>query len=236
MMAVAKNPAFAKKAGIPQRVGADFMKADKGRKFAKGGDMAKKMPPFMGKETKAEEAKEKKVKAGSFALYKKGEKAEGVHGKSGMEKPTKYAKGGGCELKGKTKAFAMGGMPVGMARNAMPQSPMGDESMPRRGGLFRGIKERVAQRVAPQPMPQQRGGLSNMSPEAKSKIGDALAKMMGGVRSTGAKTMASRGGAGFNAPDLSGDDVYGAKKGGSVKTFAKGGGCEIKGKTKGRMI
>ena len=75
-----------------------------------------------------------------------------------------------------------------------------------------------------------------MSPEAKSKIGDALAKMMGGVRATGAKTMASRGGTGFNAPDLSGDEVYGAKKGGCVKKFAKGGGCEVKGKTKGRMI
>ena len=72
-------------------------------KFTKGGDMAKKMPPFMGKESKAEEAKEKKVKAGSFALYKKGEKAEGIHGKSGMEKPTKYAKGGGIESKGKTR-------------------------------------------------------------------------------------------------------------------------------------
>lgn len=39
MAAVAKNPAFAKKAGVPQSVGQDFLNADKGRKFAKGGDM-----------------------------------------------------------------------------------------------------------------------------------------------------------------------------------------------------
>ena len=39
MAAVAHNPAFAKKAGVPQSVGKDFNKADKGRKFAKGGDM-----------------------------------------------------------------------------------------------------------------------------------------------------------------------------------------------------
>jgi len=39
MAAVANNPAFAKKAGVPQSVGAEFMKADKGRKFAKGGEM-----------------------------------------------------------------------------------------------------------------------------------------------------------------------------------------------------
>jgi len=40
MAAVAKNPAFAKKAGVPSSVGQDFLNADKGRKFAKGGEMA----------------------------------------------------------------------------------------------------------------------------------------------------------------------------------------------------
>ena len=39
MNAVAHNPAFAKKAGVPQSVGKDFSNADKGRKFSKGGDM-----------------------------------------------------------------------------------------------------------------------------------------------------------------------------------------------------
>ena len=39
MEAVAHNPTFAKKAGVPQSVGKDFSAADKGRKFAKGGDM-----------------------------------------------------------------------------------------------------------------------------------------------------------------------------------------------------
>ena len=37
MAAVANSPAFAKKVGIKQSVGAEFMKADKGRKFVKGG-------------------------------------------------------------------------------------------------------------------------------------------------------------------------------------------------------
>ena len=41
MAAVANNPAFAKKAGVPQSVGKDFSMADKGRKFSKGGDMKK---------------------------------------------------------------------------------------------------------------------------------------------------------------------------------------------------
>jgi hypothetical protein len=39
MAAVANNPEFAKKAGVPQSVGKEFNQADKGRKFSKGGDM-----------------------------------------------------------------------------------------------------------------------------------------------------------------------------------------------------
>ena len=37
MAAVANNPKFAKKVGVPKSVGEDFMKADKGRKFRQGG-------------------------------------------------------------------------------------------------------------------------------------------------------------------------------------------------------
>jgi hypothetical protein len=41
MAAVANNPKFAKKAGIPQTVGADYMKADKKvKKYNRGGVMA----------------------------------------------------------------------------------------------------------------------------------------------------------------------------------------------------
>jgi hypothetical protein len=37
MAAVAKNPAFAKKAGVPSSVGKEFLTADKGKKFRDGG-------------------------------------------------------------------------------------------------------------------------------------------------------------------------------------------------------
>ena len=47
MEAVANNPSFAKKVGVPQSVGQDFSTADKGRKFSKGGDTMKKMDPKM---------------------------------------------------------------------------------------------------------------------------------------------------------------------------------------------
>jgi hypothetical protein len=39
MAAIAKNPAFAKKVGIKQSVGEDFIAADKGKKFGTGGDV-----------------------------------------------------------------------------------------------------------------------------------------------------------------------------------------------------
>ena len=39
MAAVANNPAFAKKAGVPQSVGKEFVNADKGKTFKQGGEM-----------------------------------------------------------------------------------------------------------------------------------------------------------------------------------------------------
>jgi hypothetical protein len=39
MSAVAHNPDFAKKVGIPTKVGKEFTAADKGKKFKEGGDV-----------------------------------------------------------------------------------------------------------------------------------------------------------------------------------------------------
>ena len=41
MAAIANSPSFAKKAGVPTSVGKDFVTADKGKKFSKGGNMKK---------------------------------------------------------------------------------------------------------------------------------------------------------------------------------------------------
>ena len=82
MAAVANNPAFAKKAGVPQSVGKEFSNADKGKIFKRGGDMAtKKANPFM-----EMIAKKKAMAAGKKEMPMK-----------------KMAKGGGIESKGKTK-------------------------------------------------------------------------------------------------------------------------------------
>ena len=94
MAAIANSPAFAKKAGVPQSVGQDFSAADKGRKFAKGGDtMATKG-------------------VNPFAQFKKAGKDEDAKGKGKpkMNPFKKFAVGGfvraadGVAQKGKTKA------------------------------------------------------------------------------------------------------------------------------------
>ena len=102
MAAVANNPSFAKKVGVPQSVGKEFNQADKSRKFSKGGDtMASKMNPgFM-----AMMAKKKGAAASPMGkpTMKKGMDMA----KDGMKK---MATGGfvraadGVASKGKTKA------------------------------------------------------------------------------------------------------------------------------------
>ena len=99
MAMVAHDPAAAKRIGIPQSVGRDFVAADKGRKFNQGGDM---------KESKAMVKKEVGFmkKAGAPKSMIKHEMAE----MKGMKKGGKaYSAGGytraadGIAKKGKTK-------------------------------------------------------------------------------------------------------------------------------------
>ena len=91
MAAVANNPEFAKKAGVPQSVGKEFNNADKGKKFSTGGHMA---TTKMGKPT---------MKPGMSTA------------KDGMKRPTPMANtsmGGGMGMMnkgGKVKKMAGGG-------------------------------------------------------------------------------------------------------------------------------
>ena len=103
MAAVAYNPKFAKKVGIPQSVGDDFMKADKGKQFKRGGEMATKMKMF---EKSGKDVEKKGMKEGSkadMALDKKQ--------MMGMKKGGMAMKKGGCAkmaMGGSVKPTAMG--------------------------------------------------------------------------------------------------------------------------------
>jgi len=127
MAAVANNPEFAKKAGVPTSVGKDFINADKGRKFAKGGEM---------KESKAMMKKEvsfmKKAGAPKSMIkhemaeakgYKKGGVATSLKAHAAMPASKAHAgmKGGGyvkaadgVASKGKTKGTMVKMMRGGM--------------------------------------------------------------------------------------------------------------------------
>jgi len=128
MEAVANNPSFAKKAGVPQSVGKEFAEADKGKKFGssgtradrqvvnqpktdhggaalfkKGGSMASKMNPgFMAMMAKKKDAK-------PSAMGKPTMKAEMDTAKDGMKKPTPMAGMMGMK-KGGMKKMAAGGL------------------------------------------------------------------------------------------------------------------------------
>jgi hypothetical protein len=126
MALVANDPKAAKRLGIPKSVGEEFMKADKGKKFGSGGalkavdssdnpglsklptevrnkmgymkkgGMAKKMAKG-GCATKsdAKTIAKKEVKGHESSMHKMK--------KGGMAKGCGYAKGGGIEVRGKTK-------------------------------------------------------------------------------------------------------------------------------------
>jgi hypothetical protein len=107
MAAIAHNPAFAKKVGIPQSVGKEFNNADKGKKFKEGGAM------------KHEDIKlDKKIVKKAVGMHDKQQHGGKKTNLSTLKKggmacaPKKMAKGGlaaghksadGVATKGKTK-------------------------------------------------------------------------------------------------------------------------------------
>lgn len=96
MAAVANNPKFAKKVGVPKSVGEEFMKADKTKKMASGG-YAK------GGKAHSDVAMDKKVVKKAVGMHEKQ-----LHGgkKSDL---TKLRSGGACG----TKKMAGGGLSAG---------------------------------------------------------------------------------------------------------------------------
>jgi hypothetical protein len=116
MAAVANNPSFAKKAGVPQSVGKEFNQADKNRKFKEGGNtMATKMnPAFKAMIEKKKAAPAKKMASGGMT-------------KIGAVKTAAPSKDG-VAAKGKTKGtqvkMAGSGVPSGIGSRVMKKGGM----------------------------------------------------------------------------------------------------------------
>jgi hypothetical protein len=112
MAAVANNPKFSKKVGVKSSIGEEFMKADKGRKFKAGGlkevdsdsnPGLSKLPTEvrnkMGYMKKGGNVKHSDISKDKPMMKKVAAKAVKGHEK----KMHGMAKGGGIEIKGKTK-------------------------------------------------------------------------------------------------------------------------------------
>jgi len=103
MAAIAHSPSFAKKAGVPTSVGKDFVTADKGKKFSKGGEM-----------------KHEDVKMDKKMMQKAVNKHEGrLHKGATM---TKLAKGGMAPSK--MGAVKVGATPDGVASKGKTKGTM----------------------------------------------------------------------------------------------------------------
>ncbi len=195
MEAIAHSPAFAKKVGVPQSVGEDFAKADKGKTFKKGGDIVGKL--FKGKETYKEELSEAKaIKSGKITpqQYAKGEEGEKVK---------KMAAGGKVD----PKVVAM--LNAQAKNRPVARPPMRPPMAPPMG----------AAPTPPMSVPRPPMGAPTGAP-------------MGAP--TGAPTGApmKKGGV------ARGESSIQKKATGTAKIIkmARGGGIEIKGKTKGKFI
>lgn len=109
MEAIAHSPSFAKKVGVSQSVGQDFSKADKGRKFSKGGDtMATKgVNPFAKFEASAKDKAMDKKEMGTKKYAKGGSVMSGSMSSVRTAAPSRD----GIASKGKTKGtmVKMGG-------------------------------------------------------------------------------------------------------------------------------
>jgi len=113
MAAVANNPSFAKKVGVPQSVGKEFSNADKNRKFSKGGDMKAEMMKKGGMPMKMKDGKKVPI------FMNKGGMAASSMGKVKTAAPSKD----GVAIKGKTKGtqvkMAGSGVPGGIGSRVM---------------------------------------------------------------------------------------------------------------------
>ena len=129
MRAVAHNPAFAKKVGIPQSVGKDFSEADKGRKFGSGGTM---------KESKAMVREEMKYLKKGKAPKRVMEHEAREHESIGMEGKMKKMAGGG--MTGSYRRVADGIASKGKTKGSIIKMASGGSV----GGSYRRVADGIA--------------------------------------------------------------------------------------------
>ena len=213
MAAAAHNPKFAKKVGVPVKVAKEFNRADKGKKFNEGGTTMKH-----------EDIKlDKKIVKKAVSMHDKQQHGGKKTNLAGLKK-------GGILEKGTGEKYAS---KAAMMRHekketkAEEKKEHGKAKKYADGGIINTLKNMFKSDKA--------------APKGKAK-GVAITKETitatpGAIPSDILDTLQTRKNEkafkDFEKRRESGEDY---KKGGCVKKFARGGGCEVRGKTRGRII
>jgi hypothetical protein len=195
MAAIAHNPAFAKKVGVPQSVGKDFNAADKGKKFRSGGradlqginkqktdhgsmSLFKKggvMKNDMKEDMKMDKAQDKAMIKKAFKQHDAQEHKGGKGTKLALKKggAAKMADGGMTDPRAKMMMAKLGADRAGRAISA-PTADMRGRAMPKRP---------MAAETAPAPM-MKKGGMTKMAKgggiESKGKTKGTMIRMKSG--------------------------------------------------------
>jgi hypothetical protein len=233
MAAVAHNPKFAKKVGIPQSVGKEFNKADKGKQFKRGGEMGIKNTngSFDGLKASDVENMHKRnaeKKRAAVAAKKSAAKAEVKDTGSAYSflKPTSQ------QLKNRAMAARKAAAPAAKpaAKKLVPYADLVKKNDAKAAMQAKKAAAPAAKPAAPTPAPEQETMAPRVKalPPAMKKGGKVCGMKAGGVK----KELPT-------AKDLGSMNM---KKGGRVKCMAGGGyvraadGVTKKGKTKGKII
>jgi hypothetical protein len=243
MAMVAHDKKASKRLGIPQSVGKEYMKADKGKAYAKGGK-ASLGKLFKGKDTYGEELKEAKaIKSGKISpqQYAKGEKMEDAK-KSGKTK--KMADGGLSKndlrfnlasRQDRARAAAWAAMTPGQ-RAKLDARRQAAENADKAAKANAVLNTPVAERVASF-RPQVTG------PDAGQAVAAARAANMANRGANVLQQVQAQRPVGQAAPALppraptAPVAAPAMKKGGKTcAKYARGGGVESRGRTKGRFV
>jgi len=174
MAAIAHNPAFAKKVGVPQSVGKDFNQADKGRKFG-GGGMAKDMESKS--EMRKEEAADKKQ---DVAMIKKAFKEHDAQEHKGGKGTKISLKKGGVAMK---ETMGPKTMSMDVEKGSNKLTKFGESAVQKRGHT-KGKEERSNKTL----------GIQGGAKSGKGTFGEAPIKMAkGGSASARADGIAQKG-------------------------------------------
>ena len=229
MALVANDPKAAKRLGIPKSVGEEFMKADKGKKFKEGGAL---------KEVDSNE------NPGLSKLPTEVRNKMGYMKKGGMAKG--YAKGG-CATKSDAKMIAK--KEVKGHESSMHKMKKGGacKGYAKGGIIEKGTKEKYASKAAMMKHEKKESKAEEMKEHGMKRGGSCKGYKEGGVAKTVTKEMEYdyKTGKKSFAGSTAKKDAHAEKEGKMVakhlaydksKKFARGGGIEVRGKTKGRII